>query len=284
LAKIIVIDDDPAISILSEFLSFNGYDVQRIMTAKTALEEMKKITSADIIILDIIMPWSDEQDKDTTNETQTAGMKVLREIRKQKPELPIIAYSATQDGTIKDALSLDPNARFYSKWGGPTLKEFIQLINRTLGIPDKVTELKPFIVHGHNDTIKLELKNYLQNTLKLPEPIILHEKPNGGRTLIEKFEDYAEYSSIIFVILTPDDLSVAHNDTNDIKRRGRQNVIFEMGYFLGMLGRTSGRVILLYQGPLEIPSDISGIAYIEIPQGVDAAGENIRREIEHVRI
>ena len=283
MAKIIVIDDDPALKILIQFLSFNGHDVQRIISPKNALEEMEKITSADIIILDIIMPWSDEQGKDTSNETQTAGMNVLKEIRKQKHELPIIAYSATQDGTIKDALALDQNVRFCSKWGSPTLKEFTQLINRTLGIPDKVTTLRPFIVHGHNNAIKLELKNYLQNTLGLPEPIILHEKPNSGRTLIEKFEDYAEFSSVIFVILTPDDILADHNDTNDAKRRGRQNVIFEMGYFLGMLGRTSGRVILLYQGPLEIPSDISGVAYIEIPHGIEAAGEKIRREVEHVK-
>jgi CheY-like chemotaxis protein len=283
LAKIIVIDDDPAMNILSEFLRFNGHEVQRMLSSTNALEEIEKVTSADIVLLDIIMPWPNEQDRDVSKATQTAGMEVLREIRKRNPKLPVIAYSATQDGIVKEAIALDPNVRFCSKWGGPTLKELTQLINRTLGIPDKVTMLRPFIVHGHNDTIKLELKNYLQNTLKLPEPIILHEQPNGGRTLIEKFEDYAEYSSIVFVILTPDDLSANHNDTNDIKRRGRQNVVFEMGYFLGMLGRTSGRIILLYQGPLEIPSDISGIAYIEIPQGVEAAGERIRREIEHVR-
>jgi predicted nucleotide-binding protein len=103
-----------------------------------------------------------------------------------------------------------------------------------------------------------------------------------GRTLIEKFEDYAALSSIVFVLLTPDDMVAKGEDSNEQKRRSRQNVIFEMGYFLGMLGRRSGRVLLLYQGPLEIPSDLSGIIYINISQGVEAAGEEIRREIKHV--
>jgi predicted nucleotide-binding protein len=138
-------------------------------------------------------------------------------------------------------------------------------------------------VHGHNESAKFTLKNYLQNTLHLPEPIILHEQPGGGRTLIEKFEDYAEFSSIVFVLLTPDDLGANDGDTDNQKRRARQNIIFEMGYFLGKLGRMSGRVLLLYQGPLEIPSDLAGVVYIDISDGIEAAGEKIRREVDYVR-
>ena len=143
--------------------------------------------------------------------------------------------------------------------------------------------MQSFIVHGHDDKMKLELKNYIQNTLHLPEPIILHEKPNLGRTIIQKFEDYAAISSIVFVILTPDDIGASEHDSDDTKRRARQNVIFEMGYFLGTLGRESGRVLLLYRPPLELPSDISGVVYINISNGVDKAGEEIRQEIENVR-
>jgi predicted nucleotide-binding protein len=157
------------------------------------------------------------------------------------------------------------------------------LINQTLGLADAVDSPQAFIVHGHNETVKLALKNYLQNTVNFPEPIILHEQPNVGRTIIEKFEDYAALSSLVFVLLTPDDIAANGDDPDDFKRRARQNVIFEMGYFLGMLGRKSGRVLLLYHPPLELPSDLSGIVYIDISQGIEAVGEKIRREVQNVR-
>lgn len=98
--------------------------------------------------------------------------------------------------------------------------------------------------------------------------------------VIEKFEDYAAMSALVFVLLTPDDTVAKGDEPDDSKRRARQNVIFEMGYFLGTLGRKSGRVILLYRGPLDLPSDISGITYIDISEGIEAAGEKIRREVK----
>lgn len=136
------------------------------------------------------------------------------------------------------------------------------------------TKMKTFIVHGHDREAKLSLKNYIQNILKMEEPIILSEKASGGLTIIEKFEKYSEECNLIFILLTPDD-----KYTDDNKFRARQNVILEMGYFLGKLGRKSGRVILLYKGNLELPNDISGLVYINIDNGIEAAGEEIRREI-----
>lgn len=138
-------------------------------------------------------------------------------------------------------------------------------------------KMKTFIVHGHDSEAKLSLKNYIQNTLKMDEPIILAEKASGGLTIIEKFEKYSENCNLVFVLLTPDDLY-----TQDGKSRARQNVILELGYFLGKLGRKSGRVILLYKGNLELPNDISGLVYINIDNGIEASGEEIRREINSI--
>ena len=143
--------------------------------------------------------------------------------------------------------------------------------------------LKSFIVHGHDETTKLELKNFLQNRLYLAEPIILHEMPSVGRTVIEKFEDYADEVDLVFVLLTPDDRATGKHESNAIKRRARQNVIFEMGYFLGRLRRRRGAVILLYKGNPELPSDISGLIPIDISNGIESAAESIRREIAAFR-
>jgi predicted nucleotide-binding protein len=109
-----------------------------------------------------------------------------------------------------------------------------------------------FIVHGHDSAAVLELKDYVQNTLKWQEPIVLREQASLGRTLIEKFEEFARKVDCVFVLLTPDD-KVVSSGTNDAKRRSRQNVIFELGFFYGSFERRSGRILLLHKGPVELP-------------------------------
>ncbi|NLX20892.1 MAG: nucleotide-binding protein [Phycisphaerae bacterium] len=81
--------------------------------------------------------------------------------------------------------------------------------------------------------------------------------PSHGRTIIEKFEDVAETVDVVFVLLTPDDNIASPRAPNESKRRARQNVIFELGYFYAKLQRSGGRVILLYRGHIELPSGIS---------------------------
>lgn len=61
-------------------------------------------------------------------------------------------------------------------------------------------------------------------------------------------------------LLTPDDAGSLQG--KDISPRARQNIIFEMGFFVGRLGR--GHVILLKTGEIEIPSDYTGVLYIEL--------------------
>jgi predicted nucleotide-binding protein len=111
-----------------------------------------------------------------------------------------------------------------------------------------------FIVHGHDN-----LKDAVARVLGAVglEPIILQEKPGGGRTLIEKVEKYSEVGYAV-VLLAPDD--VGGKKGEEMHDRARQNVIFELGYFVGKLGR--GRVALLYSDGIEIPSDLAGIEYI----------------------
>jgi CheY-like chemotaxis protein len=283
LACIAVIDDDLAMDLLSDSLRYRGHDAYRIAAADEALREIDRIVSADLVILDIIMPWPSNKTPAGLSGVLTAGLEVLQEIRKRKKDLPIIAFSATQDSVVINVFRDDPFTSFLSKWDSHSLRDLIYRIHHTLGLKDEIGAPQPFIIHGHNETIKLALKNYLQNILHLQEPIILHEQPNLGRTIIEKFEDYAPVSSLVFVLLTPDDLVANGDQADDMKHRARQNVIFEMGYFLGILGRKSGRVMLLYQPPLELPSDLSGVIYIDISNGIEAAGEKIRREVENVR-
>jgi len=128
---------------------------------------------------------------------------------------------------------------------------------------------KAFVVHGHQDGTKQKVARLME---KLGvETIILEEQHDGGRTIIEKFEDHAEVGFAV-VLLTPDDLGCSKamlrepiSSNKDLQARARQNVIFELGYFFGKLGR--GRVAALVDGEIEIPSDLAGVMYRKIDDG-----------------
>ncbi len=122
---------------------------------------------------------------------------------------------------------------------------------------------KVFVVHGHDEAALLAVARFLEQ-IGL-EAIILSEQPDQGRTIIEKFEDCAADVGFAVVLLTPDDLGEAKTAAASVFW-ARQNVIFELGYFAGKLGR--GRACLMRKGVVEIPSDLHGVIYTEL----DAAG------------
>ena len=121
------------------------------------------------------------------------------------------------------------------------------------------TSREVFIVHGHDETLKLESARFVEG-LGL-KSVILSEQANRGRTVIEKFEAHAGSAGFAIVLLTPDDFGGAASSAPESRPRARQNVILELGYFIGKLGRT--HVCALYKGNLELPSDIDGFVYIK---------------------
>ena len=101
---------------------------------------------------------------------------------------------------------------------------------------------------------------------KLGLPLtILREQPNQGRTIIEKFIDYADVGFAV-VLLTGDDRGGPVDVPQERQElRARQNVIFELGFFLGKLGRD--RVCALYEEGVEVPSDYAGVAFLPLNAG-----------------
>lgn len=118
---------------------------------------------------------------------------------------------------------------------------------------------KVFIVHGHNETVKQSVARTLE-TIGLT-PIILAEQPDKGRTIIEKFEKEGNDVGFAVVLLTADDKG-RKNRARTMQSRARQNVVFEMGYFMALLGRE--RVLLLLQEGVEEPSDLKGVVYTSL--------------------
>lgn len=119
---------------------------------------------------------------------------------------------------------------------------------------------KVFIVHGHNDELKYEIAHSLQSAGL--DVTILHKEANEGRTLLEKFADYAGEAGFAVVLLTADDVGGKKGASPDsFQPRARQNVVFELGFFFGLLGR--GKVCAVYESGVEEPSDLHGLAKVQ---------------------
>ena len=131
---------------------------------------------------------------------------------------------------------------------------------------------KVFIVHGHDEGARESVARFLEQ-LQF-DPIILHEQANRGRTIIEKIEAHGDVGFAV-ILLTPDDVGSVKD--GDLQPRARQNVLLELGYFIGRLGRS--RVCALKRGDVEVPSDFGGVVY----EPFDAGGawkQALSRELQ----
>ncbi|MCY8391139.1 nucleotide-binding protein [Bacillus haynesii] len=143
--------------------------------------------------------------------------------------------------------------------------------------------INKIIVHGRDKTALLETEGIL-NRVGL-EPVVLNRMVNSGLTLIEKFEKNSDVKYAI-VLLTPDDIGALYEnaplESLSYKFRARQNVIFELGFFYGKLGRSN--VCCILRSNVEKPSDIDGIAYLQYNQSVEEIEYSILKELKEAKI
>jgi len=79
--KILLVDDEDSIHLIySEELEEEGYEVHSALSGEEGLEKLK-ILSPDLVILDINMPGMN-------------GIDVLRQMKENNPDLPVILCSA----------------------------------------------------------------------------------------------------------------------------------------------------------------------------------------------
>lgn len=119
---------------------------------------------------------------------------------------------------------------------------------------------KVFVVHGHDEAVREAVARFISR-LGLT-PVILHEQASQGRTIVEKLEHHGDTGYAV-VLLTPDD--VGGIGPQSLRPRARQNVVLELGYFIGRLGRD--HVCAVHRGELELPSDYMGVIYVPFDSG-----------------
>jgi CheY-like chemotaxis protein len=278
--KILLVEDDRYYSArLKELLEDHGFEVSCAGSVQDALAV--SFTDVVAIVSDVMLPNDPVATGLTIEETRSgflSGVALFRKLRKQGLTIPLILLSGADESGEAANWANSNQIPYISKDGGPFA--LLKVLNG-LGLKGTPPPPRAFIVHGHDEAALGELKDYLQNTLHWQQPVILREQPNRGRTIIEKFEEAAERIDCVLVLLTPDDTGV-NLSTDDERRRARQNVIFELGFFYAHMGRKSGRVIALRKGPIDLPTDIHGIIWIDVSQGIKAAGEDIRKEVAHI--
>src|SRR5262249_3986074 len=81
-----------------------------------------------------------------------------------------------------------------------------------------------------------------------------------GSTFIESLVKALPRFDFAVLVLTPDDLVQSRNDEI---LGPRDNVIFELGLFMGHLGRSRTFAIHQANAPVKIPTDLSGVATLQ---------------------
>ena len=237
----------------------------------------------DIVILDIRL-------QDDSDERDMSGLRLAEEIAKlQLPIIILTGYPVPQH--IIEILRIVGNGSPFKVdiVGKQEGYEAMSLaISRTMAIMN--IQGKPgnkktlgekrdvFLVYGHDRRAKQDVLNFL-GAVGI-HAIDISTKPSQGRTIIDQIKHYSPVDFAI-VLLTSDDIVLSNGGKKT--RRPRQNVVFELGFFIGLLG--SERVCTLRRGRTEILSDYHGVIYklmdnygawkTELAKELKAAGFNL---------
>lgn len=174
--------------------------------------------------------------------------------------VPPIEYSVPRPGGLA-IWTVDENEawRLYSQ----LVPLFAAKVKEQRGQPSRAVSPNSrnvFLVHGHDEAAREGVARFLERLDFIP--IILHEQANSGKTVVEKLEAHSDVAFAV-VLLTPDDEGRLRG-TEKLAGRARQNVLLELGYFIGLLGRQN--VCALLKGETEVPSDYLGVLFTQIDQ------------------
>ena len=143
----------------------------------------------------------------------------------------------------------------------------------------ETTPNRVFIVHGRDHVIRDKIDLFLTKDCGL-STVVMEAGANTGRTLPEKFEEMASSCSFAVFVLSADD-ELVERGTGVQRRRARQNVILEVGFFWGLLGRKGNCAFLIENHPeMELPNDIQGIAWIPITADLAQTKSQLAKELQ----
>jgi predicted nucleotide-binding protein len=130
------------------------------------------------------------------------------------------------------------------------------------------------LIYGRG-TDWLRVKDWLRDRARVGEIVVMQQEFGAGRTLPERFEQLAAQVDVAIAVATPDDVGgLSGSDASAYRKRARQNVWLEVGWFWGRLGRD--RIFVLSRGEIEAPSDLSGIEFYQYDEDPTERAEKLR--------
>lgn len=196
---------------------------------------------------------------------------------------PELAQDVTTDGLTKDlTVKVERLAQIRDTLDAYAVAETDHTATPTTS-PAVSSQGDIFVVHGRSDAARLEVDLLIRRATSR-NPIVLAKQANQGATIIEKLEAHLNpaSSSFAIVIMTADDVGRLAEADEEEHPRARQNVVLELGFAMGVLGRR--RVAILHEEGVELPSDITGVAFYPLDKAgawkVSLLGELKAADIE----
>jgi predicted nucleotide-binding protein len=272
LTVLFVDDDEFLIRPYMDAFESDGFRTIYAPSATKALRCLER-SSPDIVVVDVMMsPGRDLGYRDTAGGQET-GIALARRIRRSHPDAFIFAFTSTFK--VHDWFPGDAHFTLVRKSSAPLPADLLHRVRLKLGL----TKPLIFIVHGRANEALRQLKRLIVRDFGLPEPLVLASLAGRTLTVLEKFEKYAARADIAIVLMTGDDKGRLQSDRGRATPRARINVQFELGYFCGLLDRKTGRIIVLSTANVDKGSDLQGLTWVDVSDGIAAARDDIQREI-----
>lgn len=287
-------DDAQYLERLIDYVRPEKFNILKADTFEDAREIIENSVRIDCAVVDMMLPRDQNSRSGRESDVHDYGAQLIRLLRRRFDRAFVIGTSKRDE--LSRAEHSFINHFIVKRDDSRYLRSISHLIRVHYGL-DGAFPMNCFIVHGHNSKAVNDLKTWLSVNTIFDDTVVLADQPSSSLSIIEKFEVFAAESDAVFVLLTRDDRAISEAelaaqesarmengslpaDLARLRYRARQNVIFEAGYFLGRFGRQQGRVFLLFQGNLELPSDLAGMVYIDISNGIGSAHDDLRRELQ----
>src|ERR1041385_9224120 len=279
--RIVVVEDLPTQAADVELQlrdAFSGVEIDVLTCESDFRDSLPAMAAAppSLFIIDLILRWTTPRIPMPARPPDAAtpyraGARCIRALldRPETASVPVLIHSAVDPAGITELNGL-PAHVMYARKGSDLASLVRSVLQPTTDVP---SSRRVFIAHGHNAEIRKAAVELLRR-LDL-DPVVLVDEAAKGRTLVELLERNAKVDYAV-ILLTADDLGRAKTEARS-QKRARQNVVFELGFFIGRLGRE--RVCSLYESGVEIPTDYEAVKYIQL----DLAGTWKKRLGEELR-
>jgi|SRR6185295_6819791 len=250
MAKILLADNVPEeLREWAAVLRGEGYEVveaSSVQAAKDILDQRE----VDLAVLDLHL----ERVDDSSDES---GLRLAQAYRASRPIIMLTGLptiDAAIEALQRDGRSAPAVAFVRKQQDGP--RALLRAVRQAI-VP------KVFVSHGQDDRATAEVVKFLEDGGA--HAVVLREQAVASQTILEVFEKHAHVQFAV-ILVTPDDEGARKGEK--LQPRARQNVIFELGFFLAKLGRNRVVALCKREGePIELPSNYHGVLYREMDPG-----------------